>query len=189
MGSAHLLELAATPRAGLVAASSVELGEVAEGWWRGQRAAVTVERLSRGPRMCAIPAVRPTTDALVVDLADAARQWGLESGPMQLLLERAELVVVVAAATVPGLRQLAASLEQVPDLSKLCVALLGPPVRKWKPAVTAACPRAWRPGGNARVVVVEPDPLLSITGVTPDPLPKGVQTAAAHLLRLAREPQ
>lgn len=182
LGGAHLLELAPPDTSGLIAATTAELGEVTSGWWRGQRGEVLVEYLARWPLTGVIPAPARSGLPLVVDVADLAHHR-LQTPAVQALLSSARLVVLTASATVPGLRRLAATAQQLPPEVPMACAVTGPPRRKWAPAVTAASASAL-PAGADRLVIVPTDPGLAVTGLTPAALPKPVRMAATHLLRL-----
>lgn len=184
-GSGQVLELAPVARAGLVAASRAEQGSIAPGWRRGRRGAVVIDILDQ----IALGGQVPVTTAAsghgltVVDLGVLA--GSLRGGTVEVV-EVAEVVVVVARACVPGMRALAVALEQI-SVAAAIVVVVGAPVKRWERAVAAAMPALARAAhADGRLVTVPVQPSLTVTGITPDPLPKPVLAAAQHLHALVR---
>lgn len=191
-GSGQVLELAPVTRAGLVAASQAEQGSVVPGWRRGCRGDVVIDILNELASAGLVPATAPAARAglTVVDLAAVGVLGSsLTTGAAGEVLRQASRVVVVARASVPGMRALAVALGQIPDPHRAPVAVLGAPVKRWERPVTAAMPAPVRTAlEEGRLVTIPVHPALAVTGVTPDPLPQPVLAAAHHLLGLIRGP-
>lgn len=189
-GSAHVLELAPVTRAGLVAASQAEQGAVVPGWRRGRRGAVVVDILDQLAPGGQVPvtAAAAGSGLTVIDLASVGVQGGsLRAGAAGEVLELAGSVVVAARASVPGMRALAVTLEELPGPDTALVVVLGAPVKRWERPVAAAMPALVRSAfTEGRLVAIPAQPTLAITGITPDPLPKPVLVAAHELLGLIR---
>jgi len=183
-GRARVVETSSAISSGLVYAADAELGITHHGWLRGSRSAVAVER--RGDSLSSpdhLPV--PAHSDLPLTLVDSS--WdltGLLGSPGWLgqLARTASPVVLVARATVPGLRRLAAAVDQVGEARTVAVTV-GP--KRWPRPVeqsAAAAVRRLREAG--RVVTVPELPALAIAGITPDPLPPGVLGSASTLLKL-----
>lgn len=183
-GNGRVLELATARTGGLVAASTAEQGVTASGWRRGTRGVVVIDYLDQW--QCGhIPAPEPVAGGAgvtVVDLADAARGTPLIPHA-RALLDRACLVVVTAAATVPGMRHLGVALEVLGG-GPLSVAVLGPARKRWPKPTAAALPAPARAlERDGRLVVLPHHHDLAVYGLTPQPLPKAVLDTANELLR------
>jgi len=90
-------------------------------------------------------------------------------------------VVVVARATVPGLRRLDTALGLLGD-DRVVAAVVGTG-RRWPRLVEQSASSAVRRLRAAdRLVCVPADSSLALTGLTPDPLPAVVRAAGAGVL-------
>lgn len=191
-GSGHVVELAPVTRAGLVAANQAEQGSVVPGWRRGRRGGVVIDILDELDPAGQVPATGPAAGGglTVVDLAAVGVLGGsLATGAAGEVLRQASRVVVVARASVPGMRALAVALGQIPDPHRTLVAVLGAPVKRWERPVSAALPAPLSTAlEEGRLVAIPLQPALAVTGVTPDPLPQPVLAAAQHLLGLILTP-
>ena len=92
--------------------------------------------------------------------------------------------MVVARATIPGLRRLESSLHLL-DAERAIATVLGQPRRRWPRAVAHGV------GGltaalvaDGRLVEIPEDRTLALHGLTPAPLPARLLTAAGALLSL-----
>jgi hypothetical protein len=171
----RLIDCAAAAESGLADAASEVVGIDRTGqWYRGRRGTVTIHHaadatLLGGEARCGLT---------VID-SGPARPGG--SGA----LGGAIGVVVVCAATVPGLRQAEAALGAI--TGPVVLAAVGP--RKWPGVVTASLgPAAAGLRRDGRLVRVPLDRRLAATGLTGDPLPRRVVAAARAVLQLLPAP-
>ncbi len=96
--------------------------------------------------------------------------------------EAADALVVVASATVPGLRRLEAALELLGN-ERAVVALVGPRRRRWPKGVEHSAGLLTRRALEAeRCVEIPEDRGLAVTGLDSRPIPEPVVDAARHLL-------
>ena len=170
-GDAVLVDGAGSSESGLIAAGRTELGS-ANGWVRSARGPVLIVR-STAP---ASPP--PTSDGLtVIDLGGSLARNRLVSTRW---LQTAPLVVV-ATATVPGLRRLEHLLSDPP--ARFALAIRGE--RRWAAHMTAYLgPTTKRAVAEGRSVTVPYDPHVALHGLNPDDLPKPLVAAGARLLQL-----
>ena len=184
-GTARIVECAPAETAGLVAATTAELGRDRHGWMRGCRDEVMIERPSRSvhsPGEVPTPAV---TDSPLV-LVDVA--WGIEfvldsAGWLGDLLRRPAPVVVTAVPTVPGLRRLDAVLHR---LNRPVVAVVTPARGRLPKQVVRALDDLRHTHQLAdRIVPVPLDPHLRTRGPDSSQLPQPVVRAAAQVLKIA----
>ena len=186
---ARVVECTSVTTSGLAAASHTELGLNHQGWRQGRRDRVLLERADAAllnPCEVPTPGPAPTADAeesLTVldggwDLGQllAAQCWLHET------IRTAPAVIVVAPATVPGLRRLEAALELL-GTDRTLAALLGPRPRKWPTAVThSAGPRTRQLLEQGRFTAIPRDQRLAVTGLDSTPLPPPLLVAAGALL-------
>lgn len=188
-GTARVIECATAESAGLVAATTAELGRDRHGWMRATRGQVLVERpagVVHAPQDVPTPAVT-SSRLVVVDVA-----WDLQTVLGSAcwlgdLLRGRDPVVVTAVPTVPGLRRLDAALHR---LTRPVVAVLTPPRRRVPKPLTRALDDLRRTHRlTDRVVPVPVDARLWTHGPDTTPLPESVVRAAAHVLQIALEPK
>ena len=173
----RLVECAAAHDSGLAAAATAELGEEA-GWTRGRRAGVVL--LRRTAAAGELPATEDSSRLTVVDVGPwkqldtlASNTWATSS-PM----------VLVVPATIPGLRRAELALPDLPA-SRLCVASLGSPTRRWPRELRAAMGPATTALAEAgRWVSFPPDPQLALHGLSSADLSRPLLAAGQQLLRI-----
>lgn len=186
-GRARVVECASASLSGLAAASSSELGSDDHGWVHGTRDHVQLDRADGvRPTLDTIPIPSPidTPVVTVVDVGSQVAQVLAGHGWATGLLADAATVVVVARASVPGLRRLESSLH-VLGAARVLAAVLGPSRRRWPRAVAHTVGTLTRELIDAgRLVEIPEDRTLAIQGLTPDPLPAPLLTAAGVLLSL-----
>ncbi len=194
----RVVEASSASQSGLLAASTVELGMAGDGWVRGRRGPVLLERttgLMTGLRDVPVPAPAQSGVALTVldvgwevSTAVAAQTW-----VTPLLTEPSSPRVLVATATVPGMRRLETALSQIdlPPAASMStellpvLAVLGPPARRWSRQLSAAIgPLTAARREQGRLVTLPTDQHLSVLGLTPAPLPRRVLAAADQIYRL-----
>ena len=190
-GRSRLVECCPASQTGLAAASTAELGADDHAWLHGSRDQVLLDRadgVHPAPAACPLPTPADTPIATVVDAGSHLEQ--LLEGCCWLtgLLTRAPVVVVVARATVPGLRRLESALHLL-GADQAVAAVLGPSTRRWPRPVrhsVGALTGTLIDGG--RLVEIPEDRGLAVHGLTPDPLPAQLLNAAAALLALTEGP-
>lgn len=185
-GEARVVECCSAEASGLNAAATAELG-VTAGWALGRRDGVHLVRTT-GVHLAAdeLPpplGPPPGTDLTVLDVGWDTAHVLVTSGWLADELTGTGVVVVVAIATVPGLRRLETTLTLL-DRASAVVAVRGVARRRW-PAWLAAelGPTARRLEAADRLVAVPHDKHLSGWGVTTDPLPAPLLTAAEAVWR------
>ena len=183
---ARVVECASASLSGLAAASNAELGADDHGWVHGTRDHV---QLCRAPGFRETPETVPTpspTDAPVVTVVDLGSQLSqvlAGHGWLTSLLADAPTVVVVARATVPGLRRLESSLHLLDD--RAVAAVLGRPHRRWPRAVAHTVGAlTGELIDSGRLVEIPEDRAVAVHGLTPDPLPAPLLAASRTLLSL-----
>ena len=186
----RLVEFAAPERSGLVAAATAELGNDEAGVWaRGCRDELTLRRLIASDVSIHagwLPELERLDDGLTV--VDSGWSWPevISSGSLvfkQLFPDTT--VVLVARATVPGLRRLEHVLagRGWPATATPVIACVGAP--RWPKAVVAARGPLLRAAAEAGLVVRVPtDRDLEVLGITGDALPTALLRAGHALLTL-----
>ena len=175
---ARVLECCTPLASGFSAAANAELGTYGP-WRRGSRGDVLLERPVTDD--ATVPA--PTESSVEWTFVDT--NWTTVSGPGAGWLGsvlRMRDVVLVANATVPGVRRLESCAEL---LGRDAIGVVVGPTAKWwpRPVKVAAA------GVAARVHLADfpLDPRLQVTGLTPDPLPAPLLKAAQNVLALLRK--
>ena len=186
-GRARVVECASASLSGLAAASTAELGADDHGWVNGTRDHVQLDRAD-GVRGTPDSFPRPSpTDAPVVTVVDLGSQLAqvlAGHGWLASLLAGGQTVVVVARATVPGLRRLESSLHLL-DADRAVAAVLGGPHRRWPREVAHTVgPLTGALIDSGRHVEIPEHRTLAVHGLTPAPLPTPLLTAAGVLLSL-----
>ena len=184
-GEARVVECCMAAASGLVAASAVELGAANDGWVRGSRGSVRIERQSdrlANPAGCPPPSAGNLPFTIVdcgwdLDLLASAGGW------LGDLVRSESAVVVVARPTVPGLRRLEAAAGLLGQ-GRVIAVVVGLE-KRWPRQVE----RALGPHGRAlraagRLVCVPHDPGLAVNGLTPEPLPASIVAGCSALLTL-----
>lgn len=183
----RVLECGPARSSGLAAATTAELGTTATGWRQGTRDHVLIERpIADHDCPDAVPLPEPTDCAVtLVDLS-----WGLGRGTqgahwLTRIISEAPLVIVTVA-TVPGLRALDTALTASGRRRDAWCVVVGPPVRRWpKQLRLAATPAIDAVAAAGRLITVPEVRPLTMTGLTPDPLPAVLVAACTPLLDLA----
>lgn len=190
-GRARLVECCPASQTGLAAASTAELGVDALGWLHGSRDQVLLERADGArPMMDPVPLPAPiaTPAVTVVDAGSQLDQLLDGSGWLTAMLAGAPVVVVVARANVPGLRRLECALHLLGE-GRAVAAVVGPPLRRWPREVRHSVGALTAGLMDARRLVEIPeDHRLAVQGLTPNPLPGPLLSAAASLLALTEGP-
>lgn len=183
-GRARVVETCGGTNSGLVYAASAELGTTDRGWLRGSRDGVLIERRASTisvPEQLPTPA-RPNSPLTIIDSSwDVDTLLGLP-GWLGELARSVDPLVLVARATIPGLRQLEAAVALVRETRVFAVSV---GARRWLRPVEQSAGRAVRQlRAEGRIFHVPHVPQLGITGLTPDPLPPSILRPARTLLTL-----
>lgn len=173
----RLIESAHPTRSGLVAAASAELGlDVSGAWRRGSRGTATIYRRAHEENPDGWPELEPHITSTVVDLGLPA-----PAGVARLAADRPRLVVVFRPS-IPGVRAAEQLLDALRD-DPIALAAVGS--KRWPGEVVHSVgPRLRALRAAHRVVHVEEDRGLQVTGLTHAPLPRPVVAAGAALLGL-----
>jgi hypothetical protein len=189
-GRARVVECGPVSTSGLVAASTAELGRHSSSWVQGTRGDVLLERtgqpLTTSPLDVPVPS--PAPSAVQLTVLDVC--W--ELGPLLTTrcwladhVQQADQLVLVAAATVPGLRRLESTLETL-TAKVIVAAVVGPPRRRWPAAVRHSLGPSTRALDRAgRLVVMPFDRRLAFAGLDSTPLPAALTAAASQVLAAA----
>ena len=188
-GPARVVECASATATGLAAASTAELGATSDGWVQGSRDQVRLERAGTPrPHLDAIPAPPSAEQPMltIIDLAHPLDEVLAGSGWLADLLAATPVVVLVARATVPGLRRLETCVDMVGP-GRVVAAVLGPIGTRWPREVIGSLgPLTQTLISAGRLVEIPEDRVLAVAGLTPAPLPSSLITAAASLLPLTK---
>lgn len=184
-GRARVVECASASASGLAAASSAELGADDHGWVHGTRDDVRLDRadgVRPHPDAVPHPSLVDTPVVTVVDVGCQLEQLVAGHGWLAGVLADAATVVVVARATVPGLRRFESTLHLL-DAHPTFAAVLGPARRRWpRPVAHSVGERTGVLIEAGRLVEIPEDRTLAVQGLTPEPLPAPLLTAAGVLL-------
>jgi len=182
----RLLDCASAERSGLLTAVDAELGPGGNGWRRGRRASLLIDRVDGRLESAAhvpIPAEEPLKRAQVTVVDTGWGASGLLCGG-SWLAQAAEsaALVLVACATVPAFRQVEQVLASCRGLP--VIAMRGP--ARWKRSVRATAGRQLLAAqACGRVVTVVYDRDLAALGITSAPLPKAMLEAGRQILARA----
>lgn len=190
---ARVVETGGPGGTGLAACATAELGAGPDGWVRGTRDGVVLERraapLTDPDRL---PRPGPGAD-LALTVLDVGWQAGVLTGT-DCWLTRAVLaprsVVLVCTASVPGLHRLEAVLHLLTDHPVRPVAAVhGPARRRWPRQVAAGVGELTADlVRQDRLVCVPHVPALAVRGLDTAPLPPSLLGGAARVLRAAGLP-
>lgn len=180
-GLSRVVECCSSLQSGLVAASFSEMGE-SEGWLRGKRDQVTLERLAHPlADFRALPAPLPNMDSTPLTVLDAGGDLDRirQSGWLGPLLGRCPLVVVTRAS-IPGVRRLESLLAGLEIDQVAAVAIVGPPRRRWPKGMLHSLGQSARTLDAAgRLISIPDDPELAVAGLSSSPLPAKTLVAGA----------
>ncbi len=187
-GHARVLETCGGNVSGLGYAAEAELGMVERQWRRGSRGEVVIDRPADP---VGSPQQVPVPTSLSVPLTVVDSSWDPASlldspGWLGDLARTGTAVVLVARATVPGLRRLEAALQVVGE-SRAVAVTVG--AKRWSRVVEQSAGAAVRRlRDEGRIVHVPHEPALAIEGLTPDPLPPSIIRSARSVLTLLEGP-
>lgn len=189
LGSARVVECCSVASSGLCAASSAELGAVGDGWLRGSRDDVLIER--RADRLdppATLPQPPPAPAAATWTVLDCPRDVDAvlaADGWLGDLARTLPAVVVVTRPTVPGMRRLETAIDLIGD-DRAVPVVIGVEKRWPKPAVQAMGPATRALHGAGRLVALPHIPSFAVLGLTPEPLPAALLTSTAALVTVLK---
>ena len=187
-GRARVVETCGGVDSGLAFAAGAELGTVERQWLRGSRDQVIVERRAESadsPQRVPLPADFDLPLTVVDSAWDIASLLG-SSRWLGDLARTGAAVVLVAQATIPGLRRLEAA-AQLLGAPRVVAVTVG--AKRWpRPVEQSAGAAVRRLRDEGRVLHVPRDPALAVSGLTPDPLPSAILRPARALLTLLEGP-
>ena len=183
---ARVIECSSPTASGLAGAATAELGTTSSGWIVGRRDQVHLARPSAHPGAGELPLPDDAAAGTTLSVLDVGWELGqllALRGWLSATVNAAPQVVLVAAATVPGLRRLETALTLL-DPARPVVAVRGPDLRRWPRELTAAMGPATRDQHRTgRWVAVPHDRRLALRGIDSTPLPPALVTAARDVLR------
>lgn len=202
---ARVIECCSATASGLAAASTAELGLHPSGWRQGNRDQVLIERASEVLAYVAeVPAPTPAehpSQLTVLDIGWETGQLLATDSWVTDAVMAADQIVVVAAATVPGMRRLEGTLELLaaqaaptsqngagnPEVDhlpadRIWVAFVGPRRKKWPRGIEhASGPATRRALAIDRVIEIPEDRGLAVHGLDSRPVPAPLLSAAARV--------
>lgn len=182
----RLVECAPGAASGLAGASTAELGEAEQGWIEGSRGELRIQR--RRDQLVTpdeVPRPLPSSPG-AISVVDSG--WGLRrllagGGWLAELARSCPRVVLVARATVPGLRQLEGDLALL-EPERCWAVTTGLPARRRLRAVEHSMgPRTRHLRQTGRLIGLPHNAALALSGITTDPLPRSFHHAASLLQR------
>lgn len=184
-GPVRVVECCAPGASGLAAASTAEFGLHPDGWRQGTRNHVLLERTGITLAQAVdVPAPTAATGERQLTIFDIGWDLSYLSATecwLASAVQTADAVVVVASATIPGMRRLEATLELL-DAETAHVVLVGLRRRKWPKSVEASAgPITRRVLEDERHIGIDEDRSLAVTGVDSRELPDHVLAAARRL--------
>ena len=185
-GRSRVVECAPGACSGLAGASTAELGEAAGGWMEGSRDEVRIQRRrdqALTPDDVPTPVEGWPGGVSVVDSWWDLRRVLAGNGWLAELARSCPRVVLVARATVPGMRQLERDLALL-ETDRCWAVATGLSQRRWPSTVEhslGARTRQLRQSG--RLIGLPDDAGFSLSGITTEPLPRSFNQSASLLLR------
>ena len=181
--SVRLLDCASPERSGLTTAVDAELGVDGSGWRQGRRSGLPIDRVCDALASATEVPAPPDEPLGHVEVTVVDTAWGVSdilAGDCWLAqVSSSAVVVLVARATIPALRQLEQALGTCPG--DPVVAFLAPTRRDRSVHATAG--RLLKAAESAgRVVRVPSDRHLSVAGISCAPLPKAVAAAGRQIV-------
>ena len=169
---------------GLASATTAELGVDEAGWRRGNRGPMVIERTSASfDHPGQVPVPSPASSALtIVDVG-----WNLAlvrrtDTWLAPVLDEATLVLV-AVATVPGMRALDNALRTTSHTDATWCAVVGPPYKKWPRSVRLACtPAIDAIRSRGQLLAIPAVSSVAVDGITSQPLPDALVSACRPIL-------
>lgn len=184
---ARVVECVSVTSSGLAAAATAELGCFEDGWSRGTRNDVLLERVIEVLTIAdEIP--HPSTPDRPIELTVLDIGWELGQalttpGWIGDIVRSADYLVLSTTATVPGIRRLECALDLL-DKATVCAAVLGPRRKRWPKSVECTAGPSIRELDQKGLLFEIPhDAALVINGLTGVALPNRLLSAAHQLVQ------
>lgn len=185
----RVIECAPMHASGLANATSAELGVTTSGWRRGSRDHVLIERVTAtlaGPSEVPLPTVTDRT-VTVLDVGWDLTTALADDSWLASTVFSAPLVLVTTA-TVPGLRALDHALHLAAGSGTVWCVITGLNPKRWpKPVQVSITPAIDAVIDEGRLITTPHSEGISVTGLTPDPLPPELMAACQPILEQMRE--
>ena len=184
-GRSRVVECAPGGRTGLAGASTAELGATADGWVEGSRGEVRIQRRREhvpSPDTMPLPVAGRPGGVTIVDAWWDLRQVLAGGGWLADLVRGCPRVVLVARATVPGMRHLESDLALME--AERCWAVATGLAARWPRAVEHSL--GVRTSGlrqAGRLIGLPEARSLSLSGITTEPLPRSLHRSVSLLHR------
>ena len=192
----RVIECCSVTASGLAAASTAELGLHPTDWRQGKRDHVLLERASEV--LAGVDEVPLPTDAeqdtqlTILDIGWEAGQLLATDCWLAEAVRTADQVVLVATATVPGMRRAGVGMDLLAghrQPEQITLAIRGPRRKKWPRGLEhAGGPAVRRALDAARCVEIPEDRDLAVNGLDSRPVPAPLISAARQLLEPAHLP-
>jgi hypothetical protein len=184
-GRSRIVECAPGGRSGLAGASTAELGVTPEGWVEGSRGEVGMQRRREhlpSPDTVPLPVPGLPGGVTVVDAWWDLRQVLAGGGWLADLARGCPRVVLVARATVPGMRQLESDLALL-EAERCWAVATGLPARWPRTLEHSLGVRTSGLRQAGRLIGLPDDRSLSFSGITTEQLPRSLHRSASRLTR------
>ncbi len=185
-GESRVVECCTVTSSSLAAASTAEMGQTGDGWVRGTRGEVIIERRGdRVPNLEAMPVpAQPSRPFTVLDCSTDIDLLLSSGGWLGAVARTLPVVAVVSLPTIPGLRRLEVAIDLV-GRDRAHAILIGP--SRWpKQLEQYLGPHTRALRANGRLTTLPHDPRLAFNGASAEPLPESLVTGIAPLLSSLR---
>jgi hypothetical protein len=192
----RVIECCSVTASGLAAASTAELGLHPTDWRQGKRDHVLLERASEVlADVAEVPLpteAQNETQLTILDIGWEAGQLLATDCWLAEAVRAADQVVLVATATVPGMRRAGVAMDLLAGYwqpEQIALAVRGPRRKKWPRGLEHAGGPAVRRALDAdRCVEIPEDRELAVKGLDSRPVPAPLISAARQLLEPAHRP-
>ncbi|MGC3995465.1 MAG: hypothetical protein QM779_15340 [Propionicimonas sp.] len=181
---ARVVDCAPASHSGLAGASTAELGEAANGWLAGRRDTTLIQRRhDQPPTPQGLPAPLPGDPGwlTVVDSWWEPRQLLTQAGWLADLARTCPRVVLVTRASIPGMARLEAVLATFGP-ERCWAVVVASPHRLPSPVERSLGSRTVQLRASGRLFSLPPNPVLAMSGITTEPLPRAFAATAHQLL-------
>ncbi|HEY3408271.1 MAG TPA: hypothetical protein VGK53_08880 [Propionicimonas sp.] len=185
-GESRVVECCTVTSSSLAAASTAEMGHTGDGWVRGTRGKVIIERRGdRVPTLEAMPVpAQPSRPLTVLDCSTDIDVLLSSGGWLGAVARTLPVVAVVSLPTIPGLRRLEVAIDLV-GRDRAHAILIGP--SRWpKQLEQYLGPHSRALRADGRLTTFPHDPRVAFNGASAEPLPDSLVTGIAPLLSSLR---
>lgn len=181
----RVVDCAPAPSSGLAGAATAELGEDRDGWLTGRRDTLTIQRRHDqpdGPGKVPAPLPWRPGGVSVIDTWWEPRQLLTGDGWLPDLARTCPRVLLVTRGTIPGMARLETSLALFGVERCWAVATALP--RRWPtPVARSLGARTLQLSRSGRLLALPANPVLAVTGVTTQRLPRTFDRTARRLAK------